>query len=641
MATKKKLLQAAAGSAGGAGLDVDEVFSTYLYDGTGSAQTITNNIDLSGEGGLVWIKDRSNANSHSLSDTEQGVNKQLRSDTTDSQATSTQRLTGFNSNGFTIGLNSLVNASGDDYVSWTFRKAPKFFDIQTWTGNGTAGRTISHDLGSDPGMVIIKRTDSTQNWIVHHRSLTATKYLALNLTNGEINGSDVTATSSTNITISDSFNTNGSGATYVGYFFAHNNNDGNFGPDADQDVIKCGSYAGQNSGGTDIDVNLGFEPQWLLLKPNASASWYILDNMRGIATGGNSERLFPNSSGAETSTTGVALTPTGFTVTAGSELAYASGYDILYMAIRRGPLAAPESATDVFAMDSNGLSANSEGVYFTSNFPVDFTINKERTHTSDPWVAMSRLQGNGNYLDTSSTAAEVSGISNGTFDHMTGWMQSGSAMMSWMWKRAPSFCDVVAYDGGISSTINHNLGVAPEMLWVKQRNGTNSWRVFIPSLNGMLKLNTTDALDTSAVQNLFGNGSSIVAPTATQFTVNSGNGNVNGSGNTYIAYLFATVAGVSKVGSFTGDGNTGKQIDCGFSSGARFVLIKASSGTGSWFVWDSERGIVTGNDPYLQLDNTNAEVTGGDNVDPYSSGFIVNGPGNNASGVTYIFYAIA
>ena len=180
-----------------------------------------------GKGGMVWYRRRDGAENNNVEDTERGIRKQIYTDATNAQGTATiYGLQAFNSNGFFAG----INTSGGKYVSWTFRKAEKFFDIQTWTGNGTAGRTISHDLGSDPGMVIIKRTDSSQNWIVHHRSLNATKYLALNLSNGEINGSDITATSSTNVTLSDSFTVNGGSATYVGYFFAHNNNDGTFGP---------------------------------------------------------------------------------------------------------------------------------------------------------------------------------------------------------------------------------------------------------------------------------------------------------------------------------------------------------------------------------------------------------------------------
>ena len=100
----------------------------------------------------------------------------------------------------------------------------------------------------------------------------------------------------------------------------------------------------------------------------------------------------------------------------------------------------------------------------------------------------------------------------------------------------------------------------------------------------------------------------------------------------------------SKVGSYTGNG-TSQNIDCGFSSGARFVLIKSSTQATEWFLFDTERGIVSGNDPALLLDTTDAEYTSYDLVDPYSSGFAVNYVGafngTNTSGQTYIFYAIA
>jgi hypothetical protein len=97
------------------------------------------------------------------------------------------------------------------------------------------------------------------------------------------------------------------------------------------------------------------------------------------------------------------------------------------------------------------------------------------------------------------------------------------------------------------------------------------------------------------------------------------------------------------VGSYTGNGGT-QNIDCGFSSGARFVLIKRTDAAQDWAVFDTERGIVAGNDPYLKLNNTEAETTGYDVVDPYSSGFSV-GPQLvgvvNDNGGSYIFYAIA
>ncbi len=133
-----------------------------LTDNSGNSISLTNNnvspneyfgpFDAAdaGEGGLVWIKDRTSVNSHILSDTERGANSQLRSDTTDTASTSTTRLTSFNSNGFSIGSSSTVNTSTNDYASWTFRKAPKFFDVVTYTGDGTSSQKITRNVGVIP-----------------------------------------------------------------------------------------------------------------------------------------------------------------------------------------------------------------------------------------------------------------------------------------------------------------------------------------------------------------------------------------------------------------------------------------------------------------------------------------------------------
>ena len=133
------------------------------------------------------------------------------------------------------------------------------------------------------------------------------------------------------------------------------------------------------------------------------------------------------------------------------------------------------------------------------------------------------------------------------------------------------------------------------------------------------------------------------APTSSVFSVRKASGSVNETNRNFVAYLFATCPGVSKVGGYTGTGTT-QTINCGFTGGARFVLIKASSATGGWYVWDSARGIVAGNDPYLLLNSTAAEVTTTDWVDTAALGFeLSNAGGNlaNSNGVTYIFLAIA
>ena len=110
-----------------------------------------------------------------------------------------------------------------------------------------------------------------------------------------------------------------------------------------------------------------------------------------------------------------------------------------------------------------------------------------------------------------------------------------------------------------------------------------------------------------------------------------------------VAYLFASCPGVSKVGSYTGNGSS-QTINCAFTTGARFVLIKRTDSTGDWYVWDSARGIVAGNDPYVRLNLADVEVTTNDSVDTDNTGFIVNqvaASNVNVNAATYIFLAIA
>jgi hypothetical protein len=198
--------------------------------------------------------------------------------------------------------------------------------------------------------------------------------------------------------------------------------------------------------------------------------------------------------------------------------------------------------------------------------------------------------------------------------------------------------DVVCYTGtGTSTAFNHNLTVVPEMIITKIRNsGVPNWGVWHNALSpssAMLFLNTTGTQGNGYVNTV----------TSTTFSFATANGVVNSSGNTYIAYLFATVAGVSKVGSYQGNG-TSKTIDCGFTAGARFVMIKRTDSTGDWYVWDTARGIVSGNDPRISMNSTAAEVTTDDTVDPDNSGFIVNqvaATNVNVNNATYIFLAIA
>jgi hypothetical protein len=293
----------------------------------------------------------------------------------------------------------------------------------------------------------------------------------------------------------------------------------------------------------------------------------------------------------------------------------------------------PEAATDVFALKhrTSGFPA------YVSSFPVDMAFWTEMT---EPAI--------GNRVATRLTAGEQMGLdlagseygeTNNVFDSNIGWHTAASAttgVVSWIWRRAKGFFDVVAYTGSGAGDITHSLGVAPELIIVKNRDANEWWAVQATSLaaNQVGFLNDTAAFATNSQ---FGSG----VPTASVFKVGN-SGNTSQSGQEYIAFLFATLDGISKVGSYTGNGATSQNIDCGFSNGARFVMIKCTSHSGSWHLMDTLRGIVSGSESHLALD-TRTAAESDDFVDPYSAGFaaVSTAGENNAFNRTYIFYAIA
>ena len=149
---------------------VEDLFNTDVWTGDGATHQVVNNIKLSSDGGMVWMKSRSHNNNHLLADTIRGSNKVLFPDTNSAEQTSTGYFTSFNSNGFTTGDSSYVYASGKEMAGWSFKKTKGFFDVVTYTGNGS-NRTIAHSLGCKPGMILIKELGGTSAWLVLHLSL--------------------------------------------------------------------------------------------------------------------------------------------------------------------------------------------------------------------------------------------------------------------------------------------------------------------------------------------------------------------------------------------------------------------------------------------------------------------------------------
>jgi hypothetical protein len=320
-------------------------------------------------------------------------------------------------------------------------------------------------------------------------------------------------------------------------------------------------------------------------------------------------------------------------------------------------MAVPTDATKVFAPVQYTSAITPPTV--TTGFPVDLIIDTIKGPANESRNVSDRLRGSGinfyELLFTNTSGATSSGIftnagydlasNTSTRDGFFGTVYgAGYNCISWNFRRAPSFFDEVCYTGtGSNLTVSHNLGAVPEIIIIKKRVAIGS------ATNWYCGVNFTGSTYTEILLNADGGGAIYnypnwftSAPTTTTFSL-AGGGNVNSSGATTVAYLFATCAGVSKVGSYTGTG-AAQTINCGFTAGSRFVMIKRTDSTGDWYIWDSARGIIPSNDPYLLLNNTDAEVAGTDYVDTTNVGFDITSTAPaaiNANGGTYIFLAIA
>jgi hypothetical protein len=646
----KKL--AAASAAAGGGLNIEDIFSVWSYRGNNTTNVVPNGIDLAGEGGAVWGRGRSNAGDPWFYDTERGATKYLYTDRTNAEVTDASfGLNSFNSSGFTMnGSHVYFNRSPRSYLTTTFRKAPKFFDVVTWTGNGQSTQTIPHGLGSAPGFVVIKATGLSQNWWAYHRSEGTGKYLTLNTSNASASGSIVTATSSSDFTVGST--TTSTGYEYVAYVFAHNNNDGGFGPEGDQDVIKCGSYTGT---GAEQTISLGFEPEYILIKraTGGTANWYLFNSYSLLYKDeSNANFNFVDRDDPEASSGVVqcylARDGDGFKVAYTDNSVNANGSEYIYMAIRKGPMGEPPSVdkvyTTVYGSDTTNLTtgvyahdlamvSRASGTTYETLFPI-------RTSYRANWSA-STQPGQAIFGPSLFNNAQMGDIYTGSYGF--------TDVIQQVFKRWPGIMDIVHYKGNQTQrTLPHALGVVPEMMIMKCLSANEDWVVYhkdIPENSGnpgIMRLNADGGYSsyTGLTSTTWIND-----PTDSVYTVGT-DSRINKMNQEFFGVLWATLPGFSKIGSYTGDGTNGKVIDMGFTSGARFFVVKRIDSSMNWFSFNSNRSIVAGTDrvKYLNL-NSFAEGTGVDWVDPHNSGIIVNHESGsteiNVSGATYIYWALA
>ena len=632
-----KLLLAASGS--DSSVYVDDVFQTFLYDGSGSAQTIVNGIDLAGEGGLVIQRRTNVAGNWFLNDTENGANNFLYTNLENPLGIGTSGSS-FNSDGFTIGAENNLHANGNKVLSYTFRKAPGFFDIVKYSGTGSP-QSISHSLGSVPGMIWIHCLVGTHPWEIFHREVGPGKRMPFT-TSVPTNSSTVwnsTDPTASQFTVGTNNNVNQNGHDYVAYIFAHD--DQQYGESSSESIIKCGTYEGNSS---DNEIDLGFEPQFLLIKNITSArNWVVLDNMRSMSSD-FSRQIFLNAINAESSSgqIGAIPTPTGFRYKNLNNINFnRNGHDYIYMAIRR-PNKPVNSALDLFSISSFD---DTNGGLTSTSVTTDLLLTKDNTLSSHIYV-FDRIRG----VQGIRTTVNSGGSNFSTqiqINQQTGFYIDGlftNTSLYYNFRRAPGFFDIVSYQGDNSSSrdINHNLTVKPEIVIVKRTSNVGEWvfGAYVNSITSNLYLNADGAN---------GQGSSGIAQTvnatSSTFRVAAVSGSilsgVNQTGFEYIAYLFASSPGICKIGIFTGTGSD-IDVDCGFAAGARFVIIKNRSSAGDWYYWDTVRGINNGNEPYSILNNPAPNTNGYDYIDPLNSGFTVKASSPlNTVGESYLFIAIA
>jgi hypothetical protein len=311
------------------------------YTGTGATQTIT----VGFQPDFVWVKSRSAATDHKLTDSVRGATKALISDTTGAETTDTNGVTAFTSTGFTLGSDSVYNTNGATYVAWCWQagqgstgsntngsitstvsvNASAGFSVATWTAPASGSFTIGHSLGVAPKFIITKVRNAADNWLIWHTSLGANGYLLFTTGASASNATIYNGTpTSTLINYGSYLPANGS--TYVTYSWAEI-----------AGFSKFGSYTG--NGSTDgTFIYLGFRPKFVLIKCSSTTeNWSIIDSSRNTYNLSDSD-LFPSLSNAETTNMGLDLLSNGFKLrTTNTVNGNASGATYIYAAFAENP----------------------------------------------------------------------------------------------------------------------------------------------------------------------------------------------------------------------------------------------------------------------------------------------------------------
>tara|TARA_E500000178_G_scaffold335867_1_gene373243 strand:+ start:809 stop:1837 length:1029 start_codon:yes stop_codon:yes gene_type:complete len=321
-----------------------DYFNTKLYTGNGSTQSVTG---VGFQPDWVWLKDRTNAYSHQLTDVIRGNTKYLNSDGTDAEGTASDRVTSFDSDGFSLGSYVGTNTNTANYASWNWlaggtassntdgsitsqvsASTTSGFSIVSYTGTG-ANATVGHGLGVAPKVVLIKGRSTTLDWVYGGDNIGWTKYLVLNKTDTSGTASTVwndTAPTSSVFSLGSNAAVNQSGATQIAYCFSEV-----------KGFSKFGSYTG-NGNADGSFVYTGFKPAFVIVKrTDNTGSWVITDNKRS-AFNEVDKALLADSNIADYTGYDRDFLSNGFKLRTSEASHNQSGGSFIYMAFAENPL---------------------------------------------------------------------------------------------------------------------------------------------------------------------------------------------------------------------------------------------------------------------------------------------------------------
>jgi hypothetical protein len=327
-----------------------DYFNTLLWTGTGAENAITG---VGFQPDWVWIKNRDAAEQNKLYDAVRGATKNIYSNLTNAEGTDANSLKSFDSDGFTLGTEGSLNASGQDIVGWNWKangsgvsntdgsitstvsaNTTSGFSIVSWTGSG-ANATVGHGLGIAPKFLIVKNRSSVTSWAV--QTSTGAGF-EMNLNNTEAQTATSVYWNSTDPTssvfsVGTNAATNNSGDNMIAYCFA-----------PIKGFSKFGSYEG--NGSTDgTFVYTGFKPAFVIVKrTNTTGSWMMFDNKRNTFNP-EDKFLYSDLSNAEGTLTALDFVSNGFKFRNADTFWNASGSTYIYMAFAEEPLVGDNPAT--------------------------------------------------------------------------------------------------------------------------------------------------------------------------------------------------------------------------------------------------------------------------------------------------------